>query len=580
MLLGLITITFDWLRPLESTLLDSQFRVLQEYFPAPLGTQVVVVGIDERTASEIDEPQALWHQHLGHLFAALARGRASVVGVDIVLPDRSFDSVLPGGDRALLEGLLTLRAVAPVVLGLTIEPSGTPRRIHPPFAAILGPASIGFVLLPIDSDGAVRRFDEQFGEQGERIPTLAGEMASHLGRTATKGIIDFSRGGSPDVISLRDVLAAAAGGDESWLLDRFQGRPVLVGSVQPFVDRLAVAVPLGGDIPDRLLTPGVLVHAQVLKNILGGWMISPVPAWSVAVLVVLISVLWLAGRRLSTAVPAFIVTVFALYAGSTWLLRQNWQLPAIGLMFTAFLVVAARYGLTTWGQVSERRRLRRAFSGYVSPAVMRGILNEEMDKGLGGRHFRICVMFCDIREFTKRAEAMPAAEVIALLNRYFTKVVSIVHECGGTVDKFIGDGLMAFFGAPNELPNPAESGFECACRVIEDIGHFNLALAADGHAPLRIGIGLHIGDAIVGHVGSDLRHNYTAIGDVVNVASRLERLTKEVGHVLVLSENVVADIVDAHAARPLVALGPQTIRGHTAMVLYGYSPAASPNQNT
>lgn len=566
----------DVLRPVESAVLDSQFRLLRAVWPKPVRSDVVIVGIDEGTVAEFPEPQALWHEHLSQLFSALALGRPAVVGVDLVLPDRSYDRVLPGADRALAMGLVSLRSSAPIVLGVTVGPSGAVRPIYPLYTSLVGPKSVALILLPVDPDGAVRRFTEHFGESGVRVATLAGTMATYMGKRPQEGIIDFSRGMQFRVLPMQDVLAFAAANDQRRLRAEFEGRPVLIGSVQPFVDRLPIAVMLGGDVPDRLLTPGVLVHAQVLRNFLGRWIISPLPSWSLFFLTLIVAAQWLASSRPVLALVSLTIGLLALLAGSTWLLRQGWHAPVAGLALTMIAVTLARAACEAWAKISERSRLRKAFGGYVSPSVLEDILRGQIVHGLGGHHFRICVMFCDIREFTGRAEQLSPDEVIKLLNRYFAEVVGAVHQFSGTVDKFLGDGMMAFFGAPKGLMNPGSVGFACARRVLKAISVLNRDLEREGYLAIRVGIGLHMGDAVVGHVGSEDRHEYTAIGDVVNVASRLQDLCKESGHVLIMSRDVVFDLPETVRTPCVSALGKRHIRGHAAVEAYAYDPGTSP----
>ena len=148
------------------------------------------------------------------------------------------------------------------------------------------------------------------------------------------------------------------------------------------------------------------------------------------------------------------------------------------------------------------------------------------------------MLFADIRGFTARSETIAPEATVRLLNRYFTEVTESIHGAGGTLDKFIGDGVMAFFGAPQSIANPCAPACAAARDMLARVVRLNGELAAQGEAPIAIGVGLHAGDAVVGNMGSAARHNYTAIGDAVNVASRLEGLTKDVGYPLVVSAAV------------------------------------------
>jgi class 3 adenylate cyclase len=220
-------------------------------------------------------------------------------------------------------------------------------------------------------------------------------------------------------------------------------------------------------------------------------------------------------------------------------------------------------------QSAERQQLKDAFRGYVSPAIMQEILAGRLGGGLGGARHALCVLFADIRGFTARSESLAPEAVIELLNRYFAEVTAAIHEHGGTIDKFLGDGVMAFFGAPQPLDNPGAAANAAAREMLARLERLNSELAAEGHEPIRIGVGLHAGEAVVGHIGSAARHEYTAIGDTVNVASRLEGLTKDVGFPLVASRAVVDALQDRSGWE---SLGARQLKGHTPVEVYGWRP--------
>ena len=218
---------------------------------------------------------------------------------------------------------------------------------------------------------------------------------------------------------------------------------------------------------------------------------------------------------------------------------------------------------------SERRRLRQSFGSYVSPGVLDAILSGELLASGQGERRTLCVLFSDIRNFTSRSETQPPEAIVSLLNRYFAEMTQCVHAHGGTVDKFIGDGLMAFFGAPASSANCARDAFDAAVEMLERLDRLNAELAAEGLETVAIGVGLHLGEVVVGHIGSHDRHEYTVIGDTVNTASRLEALTKSLGHP-VLCSGTVADALGPEAG--LVPLGEQAVKGRASVPVHGWSP--------
>jgi adenylate cyclase len=186
-------------------------------------------------------------------------------------------------------------------------------------------------------------------------------------------------------------------------------------------------------------------------------------------------------------------------------------------------------------ELSERERVKAAFARYVSQQVVDSILDSDAGVKLSGDRRRISVLFCDIRGFTTISENLPPEKVVQLLNEYFECMVEVVFRNKGTLDKFIGDGMMVIFGAPEDDPYQEEHALKAAIEMQAE-----LQKLADKWRPeglnLRIGIGINSGPAIVGNIGSSRRMEYTAIGDTVNLASRLESATKELGVGILLSE--------------------------------------------
>ena len=315
--------------------------------------------------------------------------------------------------------------------------------------------------------------------------------------------------------------------------------------------------------------PGVVVHAQALRNLLNDGLIAPVPRWIVPALCLLMAMGWFVAFDFAYALGALLAAGGAVLAASTWLLAHGAYLPPMAALLALMIAVGARDWYEASLQLRERRRLRRAFGAYVSPHIMQDILRSDPPPGLGGQRYRLCVLFADIRGFTKRSESIPPEATIRLLNRYFSEVTACIHDAGGTLDKFIGDGVMAFFGAPQRLDNPCIPAFRTARDLLERVSRLNAALAREGESPISIGIGMHTGDAVVGNMGSLARHNYTAIGDTVNVASRLEGLTKEVDWPLVCSAAVFDSLDDRTG---FVKLGARPIRGHLPVDVYGWRP--------
>ena len=259
------------------------------------------------------------------------------------------------------------------------------------------------------------------------------------------------------------------------------------------------------------------------------------------------------GLRLSRRVVWFAFTLASVLMA---VFLSMYFIPARLLAF-AFLFLAAfqaHLAVAVMRKAAERDALAR----FVSPRVVERILKDSRGLVLGGVSLDATIMFTDLRGFTTYAEAHPAAEVVGLLNRLHEVQVAAVFAEGGTVNKFTGDGLLAIFGAPEPLENDAAAAVRAAERIVRETAR----LAAEG-LPIRIGVGLHRGTVIAGNVGSREHLEYTVIGDVVNIAARLESVTREHEVDIVVSSEVV-DRAGAHDLfRPL---GEANLKGRTQPV--------------
>lgn len=209
-----------------------------------------------------------------------------------------------------------------------------------------------------------------------------------------------------------------------------------------------------------------------------------------------------------------------------------------------------------------REEVARAnYSRFLPEYVVKQLLENPDSFRLGGVNQTITVLFADIRGFTSLSERENPERVVRLLNRYFTAMTEIIFEHGGTLDKYIGDGLMALFGAPTTTPNDAINAAKAAVAMQRKINTLNGELVAEGLTPVTVGIGLHTGDALIGYIGSEKRSEYTAIGDTVNLAARLEANAR--GGQILLSDATAAAIGNAF---PLVAREPITVKNRVQPV--------------
>jgi adenylate cyclase len=320
----------------------------------------------------------------------------------------------------------------------------------------------------------------------------------------------------------------------------FKGKIVLVGASATGIGDLR-STPFGG-----INYPGVEIHANVIDNILNRQFLVRGANQIVVDLLVILLVgvplgLWLALAQprsmlfgLLLLVP-FSLGVWYAFLHGWWL---NFIIPAGTLVANVGFVAMYRALV----EEKEKRRVRGAFQQYLSPEVIRRLLeNPDLVKP---RKTEITVMFTDVRGFTSISEKLDAQELAALLNEYLTEMTQIVFRHSGTLDKYIGDAVMAFWGAPFEDAAHSTEGCHAALEMIARLKEMQKKWRADGRPVLDIGVGLCTGVASVGNMGSELRYGYTALGDIVNLSSRIEGLNKEYATHILLSDTTYSAVED------------------------------------
>jgi len=552
-------------------------RAIQKVHPRPLDEDVVLIGIDEGTYAAYDEPSALWHRHYGAMLRALARAKPRAIALDVVLPERSFDFILKGSDIALMQGLALLKVShVPFVYVQTISDKGAPAPIQSNLVTYLTPDNFGLDQQVPDADLTSRRFFHATRDStGKPVPTLASQVLRQLKIPVTEGYIDYSIGAPLEYVPMQAVEKMT----DAQLRKTFGNRIVLVGSVIGGTDRWRLPTQLLAHDPGRARDPtgydqpGVLIHAQVIRSHLATGLLHPVPiglrwlAMAVAATAVLIS-----ASPLVVIGVAIVVPLLLFGAGLATIVSAQTILPLASIIVTFWVALLVRGIFDAIEAVIERFRLQQSFSGQVSPAVMREMLGGGLSPGVSGQLAEVCVLFSDVRDFTTLSENMPPQVVTTVLQRYFDRMVHAVHRYDGTVDKFIGDGMMVLFGAPRKSKDPCGEAVQCALAMMLALDSLNEEFKREGLPTLTIGIGINYGTVTVGNIGSSERHNYSAIGDAVNVAARVEGLTKELGRKIIITDAVVSRIEERFHFDPL---GTHKVKGHSPVNVWGIRTARS-----
>jgi adenylate cyclase len=348
-------------------------------------------------------------------------------------------------------------------------------------------------------------------------------------------MIDYQGGvGTYSYVSIADVVG------HKFAPGTFKGKIVLVGASATGIGDLR-STPFGG-----INYPGVEIHANVIDNLLNRAVLLRGDK-QLAVDLLLIFLfgvplgLWLALAQPRSLLYGLLLLVpFGL--GVWYAFLHGWWLNFIvpsGTLVANVGFVAMYRALV---EEKEKRRVRGAFQHYVNPEVIRRVL-ENPDR-VRPRRTELTVMFSDVRGFTSIAERLDAQELAALLNEYFTDMTNIVFRHRGTLDKYIGDAMMSFWGAPFEDPHHATEACHAALEMMAHVKELQVRWRAEGRPALEIGVGLNTGVASVGNMGSALRYGYTALGDAVNLASRLEGLNKIYATRILLSETTYAAVED------------------------------------
>lgn len=578
----------SWVRDLESRAYDNCVG-----FRGGRATEakVVLVALDDASFEKSPKPLRLLSPELGEIVGYLHKQGASAIGVDLFFPgsEETIDDMLPGrpGDATAMG-----RAVGQagnVVLPMLISPGEKPQLPIYEWMPTgeLRWTDLGFAEMPGDSDRWIRRQPlRATDQQGQCTPCFALAvygMAQGFPQTwfadsplkldgqpiplDDKGSLRINYVGPPGTIPsvpFYEVLEAARG--KRPLGQDWSGAMVLIGETGRVQKDLHAVPRLNQSIAQILRStwlfhdydemPGVEIHANVIATLADHRFITT-PWWlSTPLLLIVVGAgMGAALSRMSLEAGAALTAAHHLVWQLLCLLAfryADWRVETIAMLILGMLLYGVIFAL--------RWRWMRQMMGMIkSEAVARALEAEPGKLDLKGEQREITVLFTDVRNFTGFSETHTAPEVVRLLNEFFAAAVPVIEAEEGIVNQYLGDGMMVLFGAPQSQPEHALRAVRAAVGIVRRVHQLQDRWKQLGADSFKIGIGIHTGKAVVGTIGSPRRLDYTAIGDTVNTASRIESCNKELGTEILISESTLSKLSDAQR-RQLSPLGqPETI---------------------
>lgn len=531
---------------------------------------VVLVVIDETTHNAppfSETPQVAWTPYLAKALDKVGTAGAAVIGFDMIFPKTlSSPDLLPGFDRPFVQSLYTIGRQGRLILSEARLSDTLIQPYEGQIQAVGGRQNVIPVLLTPDRDGVVRRYPASFLlENGSTINSFANALVARAGYPARKHsfLIDFASPQSIPAYRLADLLTCTAG-DAPALAEIFKGRIVLFGTTLDIEDRHVAAnrfaAHKGLRLTDGLCTaptaragtpqinrqsvPGVLLHALAVRTIVSGQdpqVLGRTARGAFSMGLVLLLALGSLHWRSLTGLAMLGTTLVAIWVAAFIGLTHHVLIPYLNW---SLLALTSYFLLTTYRvsyEDQQKRWIKKAFRHYLSPALVDQLISNPKLLYLGGEKRRVAVMFLDLADFTALSEELSddPEQLVDLLNDVLTRFTAVIEKHDGYIDKYVGDAVMAVWGAPVACANPEELCAKAALECRRAFENFRLAQDQNQtHGLKGLRIGLNAGPAIAGNIGSKARFDYTVIGDAVNVAARLEALNKKYGTIILASQEV------------------------------------------
>lgn len=509
---------FGWWSTIEAQLTD-RFFTAQE-----TPTEIIIIDIDENSLAELGQ----WPWPRSHYATLLEKiSEAKVVGFDVIVSEPS--AVGRDDDQRFAQAIKDFSG--PIVLPQVIdEQSGIVRG---PAFDLAPNVRLGFVNTKTERDGIVR-YSETYRGDYPSFDTVITELVPEVGSDSLRFIYYLGPANTFTTISYLDVYLGRV------TASLFSGKIVLVG---------ASAAGLG----DVFQTPfgamsGVEIRANTINTLQNDIEIKNLPlSFSLlSFLLIALLVFWLIYKIKNLMVLYGSLTLVAVtiivsaYVGFAFQVLTPHFYQFLLFVFLSGILLLLQYIFET----KEKRFIRRGFEQYVAPAVVAELTNHPEKLSLGGEERTLSILFSDIRGFTTISEKLTPSQLMNQLNEYFEEMSEAVMERQGLVDKYIGDAVMAFWGAPLVDPDHAKNACESVLAMMAALDRLNERWAKEGKPAFKIGVGISTGDVVVGNMGSKRRFNYSIIGDEVNFSARIEGLTKQYGVYCLLGQTTYEAIKD------------------------------------
>ncbi|MDI1265840.1 MAG: adenylate/guanylate cyclase domain-containing protein [bacterium] len=613
-------------RPIRGLSLDILTALRWEIFGHrhdPAASPAVVVALDEETlraAPFNGSPMLTWTGEIGRVLTATLEGGAKVAGFDVVVQRSIEQSEIPfaggllgdkvrGFDRDFLRALAGGAASGKVVLGEVLGGNQPVRPSQGQRVAVRQQQNIRPLNVHVDNDDVVRRLPLSFTVDGTRTSSLAVELASRAlgatpeldargrmtlagyripGRVPNTMTLNFE-GGADDIptFSFADLRACAVKNDKDYFKRWFDGKVVIFGTVLDIEDRrftskrfatgiegartprcAAESTPATAGLRTSTIA-GVYIHATAVNNLIAhNGVVEPGPLLRllIATLIAALAAVAAWTFRPPIAFASWTAMMILGVAGATIAFNYALALPVVEPVLASLAAMAATIGFRFVVADKDRRLLQKSFALYLAPHVINRMLSSSKLPELGGETREVTAFFSDIEGFSLISEKMSPDSLMTLMNEYLSAMTDVIESHGGYVDKYIGDSIVAVFGAPADDPDHAANAARAALACCTRLAELNASSPTFQQSKLAQRIGINSGEALVGNFGSQRRFNYSVMSDAVNLASRLEGANKFYGTTVIASETTVALAGDAFAWRELDAI---RVKGRTqALKIY------------